>query len=130
MSMVAEARNGNLGSVYPSLFPEGQWSQPIVANMIDIVAKDLSEQIMFLPTIPLPVTQPSMRVLRTKADKRTKIANYYLAKSKMSSEIIRAADQLITFGFVPLRAWSRTSRTVLHQRRVLDGHLLGSGPLR
>ena len=103
MSMVAEARNGNLGSVYPSLFPEGQWSQPIVANMIDIVAKDLSEQIGVLPTISASGDSALDESARTKADKRTKIANYYLAKSKMSSEIIRAADQLITFGFVPLR---------------------------
>ena len=40
MNMVAQARRGDLGSVYPSLFPEGMWSQPIIANMIDIVAKD------------------------------------------------------------------------------------------
>ena len=66
MSMVAEARNGNLGSVYPSLFPEGQWSQPIVANMIDIVAKTCPSRSVFSPLSPLPVTQPSMRVLEQK----------------------------------------------------------------
>lgn len=103
MKMVAEARNGNLGSVYPNLFPEGAWSQPIVANMIDIVAKDLSEQVGVLPTISASGDSALDERARTKADKRTKIANYYLASSKMSSEIIRAADQLITFGFVPLR---------------------------
>lgn len=103
MSMVAQARNGNLGAVYPQLFPEGAWSQPIVANMIDIVAKDLSEQIGVLPTISASGDSALDERARTKADKRTKIANYYLAASKMSSEIIRAADQLITFGFVPLR---------------------------
>lgn len=103
MKMVAEARNGNLGSVYPNLFPEGAWSQPIVANMIDIVAKDLSEQVGVLPTISAAGDSALDERARTKADKRTKIANYYLASSRMSSEIIRAADQLITFGFVPLR---------------------------
>ena len=103
MRMVAEARKGNLGLVYPSLFPEGAWSKPIVANMIDIVAKDLSEQIGVLPTISASGDSALDERARTKADKRTKIANYYLAASRMSSEIIRAADQLITFGFVPLR---------------------------
>ena len=103
MKMVAEARNGNLGSVYPNLFPEGAWGQPIVANMIDIVAKDLSEQVGVLPTISAAGDSALDDRARTKADKRTKIANYYLAASRMSSEIIRAADQLITFGFVPLR---------------------------
>lgn len=103
MRMVSQARNGNLGAVYPSLFPEGAWSQPIVSNMIDIVAKDLSEQIGVLPTISASGDSALDETKRTKADKRTKIANYYLAASKMSSEIIRAADQLITFGFVPLR---------------------------
>ena len=103
MNMVAQARRGDLASVYPALFPEGMWSQPIIANMIDIVAKDLSEQVGVLPTISASGDSALDESARTKADKRTKIANYYLAKSRMSSEIIRAADQLITFGFVPLR---------------------------
>jgi hypothetical protein len=103
MGMISEARNGNLARVYPTLFPEGMWDQPIIANMIDVVAKDLSEQIGVLPTISASGDSALDESQRTKADKRTKIANYYMSASRLSSTIIKAADQLITFGFVPLR---------------------------
>ena len=51
MRDVAMIRAGHTEQVFPGLFPEGAWSKPIVANMIDVVAKDLSEQVGALPSI-------------------------------------------------------------------------------
>jgi len=103
MREVALVRAGHAEQVFPGLFPEGMWSRPIVANLIDVVAKDLSEQIGIIPTITASGDSALDESARTKADKRTKIANYYIASSKLGNSMIRAADQFITYGFVPFR---------------------------
>ena len=103
MREVALVRAGHAEQVFPGLFPEGMWSRPIVANLIDVVAKDLSEQIGIIPTITASGDSALDESARTKADKRTKIANYYIASSKLGNGMIRAADQFITYGFVPFR---------------------------
>ena len=103
MREVSLVRAGHAEQVFPGLFPEGMWSRPIVANLIDVVAKDLSEQIGIIPTITAAGDSALDESARTKADKRTKIANYYIASSKLGNSMIRAADQFITYGFVPFR---------------------------
>ena len=103
MREVSLVRAGHAEQVFPGLFPEGMWSRPIVANLIDVVAKDLSEQIGIIPTITASGDSALDESARTKADKRTKIANYYIASSKLGNGMIRAADQFITYGFVPFR---------------------------
>lgn len=103
MREVSLVRAGHAEQVFPGLFPEGMWSRPIVANLIDVVAKDLSEQIGIIPTITASGDSALDESARTKADKRTKIANYYIASSKLGNSMIRAADQFITYGFVPFR---------------------------
>lgn len=103
MREVSLVRAGHAEQVFPGLFPEGMWSRPIVANLIDVVAKDLSEQVGVLPSIIASGDSSIDESSRTKSDKRTKIANYYVASSKLPTNLIRAADQFITYGFVPLR---------------------------
>lgn len=103
MRDVALVRAGHAEQVFPGLFPEGMWSRPIVANLIDVVAKDLAEQVGVLPSIIASGDSSIDESSRTRSDKRTKIANYYVAGSRLATNLIRAADQLITYGFVPLR---------------------------
>lgn len=103
MRDVSLVRRGEAEQVFPGLFPEGTWSKPIVANLIDVVAKDLSEQVGVIPTVTASGDSTLDETARTKADKRTKIANYYIASSKLGTQMLRAADQLITYGFTVLR---------------------------
>ena len=103
MREVALVRAGNAEQVFPGLFPEGIWSRPIIANLIDVVARDIAEQVGVLPTITAAGDSSLDDNQRTKADKRTKIANYYVASSRLGTELLRGADQLATYGFVPLR---------------------------
>lgn len=103
MREVSLVRGGHAEQVFPGLFPEGPWSKPIIANLIDVAARDLSEQIGVLPTISASGDSTLDETQRTKADKRTKVANYYVAASRLGTELIRGADQFITYGFVPLR---------------------------
>jgi len=103
MREVALVRAGHAEQVFPGLFPEGTWSRPIVANLIDVAAKDLSEQIGVLPTVTAAGDSAVNESSRSKADKRTKIANYYMTSSHLGTNLIRGADQFITYGFLPLR---------------------------
>ena len=103
MREVALVRAGQADQVFQGLFPEGVWSRPIIANLIDVVARDVSEQVGVLPTITAAGDSSLDDNQRTKADKRTKIANYYVAASRLGTELLRGADQLATYGFVPIR---------------------------
>lgn len=114
MREVALIRAGHAEQVFPGLFPEGMWSRPIVANLVDVVAKDLSEQIGVIPTITAAGDSALDDAARSKADKRTKIANYYVSASRLGVNLIRAADQLVTYGFVPLRVEPNFAETRPH----------------
>lgn len=103
MREVALVRAGQADQVFQGLFPEGVWSRPIIANLIDVVARDTSEQIGVLPTITAAGDSSLDDNQRSKADKRTKIANYYVASSRLGTELLRGADQLGTYGFNVLR---------------------------
>ena len=103
MRDVAMVRAGNADQVFRGLFPEGTWSKPIIANLIDVVARDVAEQAGVLPTITAAGDSSLDDSQRTKADKRTKIANYYVAASKLGTELLRGADQLGTYGFCIFR---------------------------
>jgi hypothetical protein len=103
MRDVAMVRAGNADQVFRGLFPEGTWSKPIIANLIDVVARDVAEQAGVLPTITAAGDSSLDDSQRTKADKRTKIANYYVASSRLGTELLRGADQLGTYGFCAFR---------------------------
>jgi len=103
MREVALVRAGQADQVFRGLFPEGNWSRPIIANLIDVVARDVSEQAGVLPTITAAGDSSLDDSQRTKADKRTKICNYYVASSRLGTELLRGADQLGTYGFVVFR---------------------------
>jgi hypothetical protein len=103
MRDVAMVRAGNADQVFRGLFPEGTWSKPIIANLIDVVARDVAEQAGVLPTITAAGDSSLDDNQRTKSDKRTKIANYYVAASRLGIELLRGADQLGTYGFCAFR---------------------------
>ena len=50
MNMIRLVRNGRMSEVYPDMFPAGPLQGGIVANMIDVMAHDLSEVLAPLPT--------------------------------------------------------------------------------
>jgi hypothetical protein len=70
MDQVLLVRQGRMRDVYPELFPDGPFQDPIVANMVDIAARDLAEVIAPLPAFNC--NSPSMvgESQRKKADKR------------------------------------------------------------
>lgn len=103
MRQVMLVRSGHPEQVFPGLFPDGLWSRPIVANLIDVAAKDMAEQTGVIPTITAAGDSSLDEGSRTRADKCTKIANYYVAASRLGTELVTGADRYHTYGFLPLR---------------------------
>lgn len=97
---VLAVRQGKITEVYPDFFPEGVDAN-VVANFIDIVARDLSEVMAPLPAINCSAANQTSDRARAFADKRTRIAANYFNHSELQVQMYQAADFYITFGFAP-----------------------------
>ena len=97
---VLAVRKGQISQVYPDFFPDGVDAN-VVANFIDIVARDLSEVMAPLPAVNCSAANAVNDRARNFADKRTRIASNYFAHSDLSVQMYSGADWYITYGFVP-----------------------------
>ena len=97
---VLAVRKGKIASVYPQFFPEGVDAN-VVANFIDIVARDLAEVMAPLPAINCSAANQVSDRARKFADVRTRIASNYFVNSDLQVQMYTGADHYITFGFVP-----------------------------
>lgn len=97
---VQMVRQGKISQVYPNFFPDGI-DQNVVANFIDIVARDLAEVMAPLPTINCSAVNQTSDRARTFADKRTRIAANYFRHSDLQVNMYNGADMYITYGFLP-----------------------------
>ena len=104
MSQLQLVRSGKMSEVAPDLFPEsGPWQEPIVANMIDIAARDMAEMISPLPSLECMSADMTTEKARTAATLRTKIAHSYIVGSNFQTAMSTAADWLVTYGFLPIK---------------------------
>lgn len=97
---VLAVRKGEIASVYPDFFPDGVDAN-VVANFVDIVARDLSEVMAPLPAVNCSAANQTSDRARAFADKRTRIASNYFAHSDLSVQMYSGADWYITYGFLP-----------------------------
>ena len=97
---VLAVRKGQISQVYPEFFPEGVDAN-VVANFIDVVARDLSEVMAPLPAINCSAANSVSDKARNFADKRTRIAANYFSHSDLSVQMYSGADWYLTYGFVP-----------------------------
>ena len=97
---VQMVRQGKISQVYPNFFPDGI-DQNVVANFIDVVARDLAEMIAPLPAINCSAVNQTSDRARTFADKRTRIAANYFRHSEMEVNMFNGADMFVTYGFLP-----------------------------
>jgi len=95
---VLAVRKGQIASIFPDFFPEGIDSN-VVANFVDIVARDLSEVMAPLPAVNCSAANATSDSARSFADKRTRIASNYFAHSDLSVQMYQGADYYITYGF-------------------------------
>jgi hypothetical protein len=97
---VLAVRKGQISQVYPDFFPDGVDAN-VVANFIDVVARDLSEVMAPLPAVNCSAANSVSDRARSFADKRTRIASNYFSHSDLSVQMYSGADWYITYGFVP-----------------------------
>ena len=97
---VLAVRKGKISQVYPDFFPDGVDAN-VVANFIDVVARDLSEVMAPLPAVNCSAANQTSDRARAFADKRTRIASNYFAHSDLAVQMYSGADWYITYGFLP-----------------------------
>jgi len=97
---VLAVRKGKIAEVYPDFFPDGVDTN-VVANFIDVVARDLSEVMAPLPAVNCSAANQVSDKARAFADKRTRIASNYFQHSDLSVQMYSGADWYITYGFLP-----------------------------
>ena len=97
---VLAVRKGKIAEVYPDFFPEGVDTN-VVANFIDIVARDLSEVMAPLPAVNCSAANAVNDRARNFADKRTRIASNYFSHSDLAVQMYQGADWYLTYGFLP-----------------------------
>ena len=92
-------RQGNIQQVFPGMFSD-EFPKPMVANFIDIAARDVAEVIAPLPAFNCDTTDAISDRARKKADKRTMIASGYRDSCNLQTQMYSGADRYLTFGMV------------------------------
>lgn len=95
---VLAVRQGKISSVYPDFFPEGVDAQ-VVANTVDVAARDFAEVMAPMPTVNCSAVNSTSDKARDFADRRTRIAANYLIHSDLSIQQYKATDAYSTYGF-------------------------------
>lgn len=97
MRDVLSIRQGDMSKVYPAMFSE-DYPKPLVANIIDVSARDLAEAMAPLPSFNCSATNMVSDSARKAADLRGRIANFYVDRSELGVQMYTAADWYNTYG--------------------------------
>jgi hypothetical protein len=100
MRDVLSVRQGDISKVYPAMFSE-EYPKPLVANFIDVAARDLAEAMAPLPSFNCSAANMVSDAARKSADIRTRIANFYVTSSELSLQMYSGADWFNTYGLLP-----------------------------
>jgi hypothetical protein len=100
MKDVTEVRRGNMENVYPDMFPEGM-SKPMIANFVDVAARDLAEVLAPLPSFNCHTTEINKSSAKKNASTRTMIVNHIVEFSGLQTQMYTGADWYNTYAFLP-----------------------------
>lgn len=96
---VRKVLKGELNTLYPEVFPDmGSFAEPIVANMVDVAARDMAESLHDLPTYSCFSTSMSSEKDRGRATKKNKIIGCYINNSRLEEEMRDGSIRLVSFG--------------------------------
>jgi hypothetical protein len=101
MASILAVRKGQMAQVFPDMFPTDM-PHAMVANFVDVAARDLAEVLAPLPSINCSTTNVTSDRARTFADKRSMIANNYVYTSRLQTQMYPGSDQYFTYGFLPI----------------------------
>ena len=97
MRDVLSVRQGDMQKVYPSMFSE-DYPKPLIANLIDVSARDLAEAMAPLPSFNCSASNMVSDTARKAADMRARVANYYIDESEVGVQMYTGADWYNTYG--------------------------------
>jgi len=97
MRDVLSVRQGDISKVYPSMFSE-EYPKPLIANLIDVSARDLAEAMAPLPSFNCSASNMVSDSARKAADMRARVANYYIDESDVQIQMYTGADWFNTYG--------------------------------
>jgi hypothetical protein len=100
MRDVLSVRQGDISKVYPAMFSE-EYPKPLVANFVDVAARDLAEVMAPLPSFNCAATNMVSDSARKAADTRTRIANFFVTGSELQIQMYTGADWFNTYGMLP-----------------------------
>jgi hypothetical protein len=94
---VALARAGEVDKLMPGLFPK-RFPKQIVANVVDLAARDLGELLGQLPEVHARAGKPGIAGSREQAAKRTRILIDMMDRSRLQKGMYTACDRFVSFG--------------------------------
>jgi len=100
MNDINAIREGRLEDVAPNMFSP-DIDKPIIANYIDIAARDTAEMLAPLPSFNCSAVNMSNDTARKFADKKTTIIQHYMELSGVQSQMYSAADNYVSYGLMP-----------------------------
>lgn len=92
-------RAGEWETLAPGAFSE-EYPAPMVANRIDVMARDVAASLAPLPSISCAAAGGASDATKKFAEKRTKIANHYIAASNLEAHMTDAADSYHYYGML------------------------------
>ena len=98
--MVYDVRTGKIDNVMPGTMPD-IWPKPIVANAIDVAARQMAENLAPLPAINCATGVVSSERKRKFVAKRTKIAHWYVDSSQLKANMPHGCDWYLSYGSLP-----------------------------
>jgi len=95
---VHDVRSGDIDTVVPGSMPDA-WPRPVVANMIDATARDLSEVMGQMPAVNCTNSLQTSDRSKKFSSRRTKIAAHYIIASQLQSGMqVEFCDFYTTYG--------------------------------
>lgn len=99
MRDVMRVRQGDISKVFPGMFAE-DYPRPLIANMIEVAARDIAETQAPLPSFNCTASNMTSDAQRKAADIRTRIAEHYVSFSDLQLQMYEGADWYNTYGLI------------------------------
>lgn len=96
-SQLRALRSGNWEELMPGAFNE-DYPAPMVANRVDVMARDVAASLSGMPSISCSAAGGSSDSKKRFAEKRTKIANWYVGVSNLAARMHDVGDSFNAYG--------------------------------
>jgi len=101
--LIHAVRRGHIKQLFPSELDFSiTFDGSPIANFVDIVAHDMAEGIAPLPSLACVSGRMQTDADQKRAELKNYIGDYYWRTSRLAIQMLRGADQYVTYGFVPL----------------------------